>query len=210
MEDTYYAIELNDYATPAFCSGFTRTYAGTKGHLADFMEALSKAKQAEAFQPFLDAYRAWLRGEPTGVVTFNYGKCWNIRPLEIYQTVKIDLSDFSMEHLNIWQCPHTFQADGVRATVVYAKDAGKWYRFVQAAFQRLEENDSFGGFIPADDDRFWWGHPAMLKRTDDHVLSNRLLFQERELGGKEAMLRDFAAPTEIDFTGFMEDIMGDG
>ena len=35
-------------------------------------------------------------------------------------------------------------------------------------------------------------------------------FQERELGGREAMLRDVASPAEIDFTDFIKDILGDG
>ena len=203
IKDIYYAIELEDYSIPPFCSGFTRTYAGTKAHLADFMEALSKSRGAEDFQPLLDnAYRAWLRGEPVGAVEYHYCKCWNIRPLDVYRTAEISLPSFSMEHLNTWLCPYFFQADGVRAKVIYARDGESWYRFVQAAFRRLQyDSIPVKGFI--------LGHPAMLELADG-VISNRLFFQERELGDREAMLRDIASPAEIDFTDFMKDILGDG
>ena len=206
MKEPFYAIELEDYSIPPFCSGFTRTYAGTKEHLADFMEVLSKHRSAESFQPLLDAYRAWLQGKPTGVVEYNYCKCWNIRPLDVYQTVEIRLPSFSMEHLNTWRWPYLFQADGVRAKVIYARDGGKWHRFVQAAFRKLQYESISGEF-----DSVTWrlGHPAMLELADD-VIFNRLLFLERELDGKEAMLRDVASPAEIDFTDFMKDILGDG
>lgn len=208
MKGTYYALELENYSTPAFCSGFTRTYAGTKEQLADFMGALAQSRPAENFQPLLDAYRAWLRGEPAGVVERNYCACWNIRPLEVYGAVDVELPGFSTEHLNIWQCPYMFQADRVRARIVYARDGGSWRRFIRAAFQNLQmEGFRPGTFMPVGG-RFW-GHPAVLALADG-VTSNRLLFQERELGGDAAMLRDAAAPAEIDFTGFMEDILGDG
>lgn len=109
MKDTFYTIELEDYSVPPFCSGFTRTYGGTKEHLADFMEALSKTRRAEDFQPLLDdAYRAWLRGEPAGAVEYHYCKCWNIRSLDVYRTMEISLLGFSMEHLNIWGWPYFF------------------------------------------------------------------------------------------------------
>ena len=49
----------------------------------------------------------------------------------------------------------------------------------------------------------------MLELTDG-VIFNRLFFQERELGDREAMLRDVALPAKIDFADFMKDILGDG
>ena len=116
------------------------------------------------------------------------------------------LPGFSMEHLNTWRWPYFFQADGVRAKVIYARDGGQWYRFVQAAFRKLRYESISGEF-----DSVTWrlGHPAMLELADD-VIFNRLLFLELELDGKEAMLRDVASPAEIDFTDFMKDILGDG
>jgi len=203
---TYYAIELEDRSIPSFCSGFTRTYAGTKEHLADFMTALSASREADDFQPLLDAYRAWLLGRPTGAVPLDYCNCWNIRPLEVYHTANVILSGFSMEHLNTWRFPYIFRADGVRARIIYAKDADIWCRFVQAAFQGLQSDFLGLGFSPVS---WYLGHPAMLKLADG-TISNRLLFQEREFGGEEDMLRDIASPAEIDFSNFMEDILGDG
>ena len=94
----------------------------------------------------------------------------------------------------------------MRARIIYAGDGGKWYRFVQAAFHKLQYESISGEF-----DSVTWrlGHPAMLELTDG-VIYNRLLFLERELGGREDMLRDVASPAEIDFTDFMKDILGDG
>lgn len=149
MKDTFYAIELEDYSVPSFCSGFTRTYVGTKEHLADFMEALSKRRSAESFQPLMDAYHVWPRDGSSAVVDYNYCKCWNIRPLDVYRTVEINLSGFSTEHLNTWRWPYAFQADSVRAKVIYARDGENWYRFVQAAFQRLQTDSISGGGYPS-------------------------------------------------------------
>ena len=203
MEERYYAIELEDYSTPPFCSGFTRTYAGTKEMLARFMEKLA---QREHFSALVDAYHAWLKDGRIGTVDHDYCQCWNIRPLEVYRITDIDRSDLSITHINTYHYPYDFHADRVQAQILHAKDGGTWCRFVRAAFWQLQ-CDSLGlGYAPIV---MTWGHPAMLERQGV-VLSDRLLFQERILDSEGAALRDMDSPAEIDFSGFMKDILGDG
>lgn len=209
MTDPYYALELEDYSIPSFCSGFTRTYAGTEEQLSDFMKALSATPSAESFQPLFDAYHDWQQMIPTAAAEYNYCKCWNLRLLDVYHVAEIEQSNFSTEHPNTWHYLYLFQADSVRARIVYAQDRnnGVWCRFVRAAFRELRY-DSLGlGFTPVRG-RFW-GHPAMLKYADG-VTSGRLFFLEKAFENRQAMLRDIDAPAEIDFSGFMDDILGDG
>lgn len=208
MENEYYAIELEDYSVPPICSGCTKTYAGTKQLISEFMEVLAASARGDSFDTLIDACHAWLRGEPTGEVDHGYYcKCWNIRPLEVCHITEIDRPDFCTEHLNSWRWPYIFKADRVRARIVYARDGKYWYRFIRAAFWNLQYDALEPDFVPVG--HHMWGHPAMLKEQDG-VLFDRLLFREREFDSREKMLQDISAPAEVDFSGFMSDILGDG
>lgn len=211
MNDTYYVIELEDHSVPPICSGCTRTYAGTKEMLAVFMEKLSASRGKDtSYAPLIEAHAAWLRGEPTGPIDYGYYcKGWNIRPLQVRHIETMAWPDFSMEHLNTWRWPYQFRADRVEARIVYARDGADWYRFVGAAFWNLrivEEDISDFPDLPV---RGYWGHPAILA-VEDGGISSQLLFQERKLEDEAAVLRDIANPVEIDFAGFMQEVLGDG
>ena len=112
------------------------------------------------------------------------------------------IAPFRWDHINVWDCVYHIRADRCAAKLAYIKTSGRYCRCVLADFWNpTYEGRPFNGMF--------WGQPAMLAYGSGH-LYNRLMYLENQFQSEAEMLADIENPEAIDFSGFFDDVFGDG
>lgn len=115
---------------------------------------------------------------------------------------EICMAPFQWNHMNVWDCVYHIRAGQCEVKLAYIKMPDIYCRCVLAEF-----------WNPAYDGRplngRFWGQPAMLV-YEGVRLRNRLMYLEKCFQSETKMLADIVHPSEVDFTGFFEDVFGDG
>lgn len=207
-EDRFYQITLEHCGCPAYWS-FSKQYAGTMEMLKAFIDELGQdAKPGSYKQGITDAFRRYQEGYHDATAFIAHSELQLIHPLTAYAVTSVHEAPFFYEHTNVWGFPYFITGKQMDAEFVYLRRGNELRRFVKATIESpmygTEEDDCTspldGGF---------WGHPCVLK-FHDGWLGNQIMFCDQIFGSKEEMQQDISTPAAIDFTGFFEDVFGDG
>ena len=205
-------VTLQDYATPDFCS-FHKWYAGTEEMLAGFFAALGRqvdeGEEGSYETDVIETYHRYLAGEQDAETLIASEIQQLVRPLDVLGIGRpTEMAPYTTVYRSAWDVPYYIQAEAVRVQLVYARCGETYARFALAEF----EKGKFGSEPDCPRENLgvgFWGHPAMITQEGD-VLYNRLMFLERRFDSRAALEEDLQRPAELDFSGFMDDLFGEG
>lgn len=206
--DRFFVITLEHYASPAFCS-FNKEYICTLTMLDDFIDSISQeVKEPSYLAGIINAYQRYRSGYHDATAFIAQSEMRLIHPLTTIEVLHQEASPFFFKHTNVWGFPYYIRAERMMADIAYVRRGKSYMRYVAASLEQpvygTEEdhcNDTLGDQL--------WGHPGVLS-FDQSVLSSRIMFCDRRFNSLEEMKQDILSPSQIDFTGFFEDVFGDG
>lgn len=205
--EPYYKITLEEYASASFCS-FTKEYLGTSQMFSSFAAALRQdRKNSERLVGLAD--RILESCQPDG--TFTGSACEeqpSLVPVEVVHSDAWEEKSFYFKHINVWGCSYEMRAEKVVVNRIYYRSGDTYGRAIGASLYRptysaepLVSNEKVDGNF--------WGHPGILYLENDW-LSYRLMYEERVFDDESQLMADIAAPAEVDYRGFFNDVFGDG
>lgn len=208
MNNSFYEITLAQFAAPAFCSRHIH-YAGTLPMISEFVDSLKKLATPGSYeQGVVDAFNTYLSGVKDAKAVIAYVEEQLIHELHTIGVRELQIEPFSHQHINIWGYPYYIQASRARIFLAYLCQCDMYSRYVKleltTPLYRSEPELPFKEL-----GRTVWGHPGILVYRNK-ILSNRIMFCDKKFGDVEQARCDMEHPSEIDFSGFFNDIFGDG
>ncbi len=205
-----YALTLDNYFSPSFCSS-TKTYYGYLDEIQAFIESLEDTEQ---FFITKEAFKQYLEGNPEATHYIAYSKHKLMEVAEVLAEEEIKLDKTAWEFLNVWRWPQFMEIDSGTVKKVLIKDGNTYLRAIKASVSGLRTADRpdapksewlelCGGF---------WGHPCMLVATvqgESYIVHSSLYLKEKEYETEKEAIEKFRAdPISLDC--ICEDVFGDG
>lgn len=210
MNQQYYCLRLWDYSTPSHVSK-SKAYFGTLDDIRSLMEALERDERHRVdHAETIAAFRKYEAGNHAVTHNVAYQELLLLEPVEVIGEAVLRLENHRWQHLNTWDCPYHMECSEVETHHLWLSSPEDCLRAIKARFRDLGYR-SFNGDVKLLESGFW-GHPQMLY-MDENALCNRLaVIEKRFKNRKEARkdLAEFRNKKDADFTGFCEDIFGDG
>lgn len=202
-EDTQgFAVTMPDYASPSFCT-FAKEYVGTLAMLKGYIDARKEWEPDSYVTANLcTAVSELQQGRQNTAVGIAGNVLPFVTPVTILAVKELIIMPFQIDHLNVWDCVYHIHAEKCTAKLAYIKAPGVYRRCVLVDFLNptYDEHLLNAGF---------WGQPAMLAYESGH-LYNRLMYIEKWFSTETEMLMDAKYPAKVDFSGFFDDVFGDG
>lgn len=179
----FFCIRLPDYAKPAFCS-FTKRYYGTMKEIDAFLSCLSHEERAGIGQ---------LSFQPVPVLGFR-------------TSVHMD---FTYDHQNIWGATYNIHCEKIESIHVWVKCEEHFYRCMKAKITNLQFSSEFDPCMRPIKKMFW-GFPHIIEYVEP-ITFNQLYVTEKAFSSRfEAEQDMFKFKHDIDISGFLDDVFGDG
>ncbi|MGM9601605.1 MAG: hypothetical protein ACI3W5_08525 [Faecousia sp.] len=208
--EKYYRLELDDYATPGFVSG-GKYYFTTADRFMEWLTALEHDEQmAVYFEMLLTAFREYNAGHTEVTHTVGYNEVPFFKTATILHTECVSFEKHQWEHINIYGFPYNMRCERVDTRHLWLFCDRKYYRYVEARFEKLEYESITGEWNSLDNS--FWGYPEVLT-SEEGITWNRLAEREKSFNDREeteADWKSFCSNPIPDFTEFCNDIFGDG
>lgn len=209
-DDTqYYRLELDDYSTASFCS-FGKYYFGTLEEIRAFINAVDE-KCKGCHRELVSAFRAYEAGQTEVTHHAAFQEVPLLTPARLVHKENLVLENYDWEHLNTWQSVYKMRCEKVETEHLWLECEGCGFRAVKANFKKLQCESVFGGRREIGEDMLW-GVPCMLQE-DSGRFRNVLAELEKGFQNREEIEQDwetFKKVPDPQFTGFCDDIFGDG
>lgn len=205
----YYRLELTDYSAVSFCS-FGKYYFGTLEEIRTFIDRLEK-ERGDSQRELVSAFRACEAGQTDASHHAAFQKVPLLTSAVLVHQESLVLEDYAWDHLNTWQSIYKMRCKKVESEHLWFECEGRFFRSVKAAFKELQHESALGGWKAVTEEMLW-GFPCMI-RGDSLQLQSMLAEPERGFSDLEALEHDwnaFMRNPVPDYTGFCDDIFGDG
>lgn len=205
----YYRLELDDYSATAFCS-FGKYYLGTLDEIRVFINTLDKY-YGGSHRALISAYRAYEAGQSDVTHHVAFQEVPLLTPARLLHKEKIVLENYAWVHMNTWECVYGMRCKEVESEHLLFECEGSAFRAAKATFKGLQCKGAFGEWNPVSG-KVLWGFPCII-RGDSSQLQGVLAEPERSFSDLEALEQDWKAFVRDpipDYTGFCDDIFGDG
>ena len=206
----YYCLELDDYATPSFCT-FSKSYFGTLEQIASLINKLDNEHYRENHSGLINAFKEYLAGNTAVTHNVAYSDVPLLTPVSVYDEISIELkANDKYEHLNIWDWSSLFRWKGGKSQHIWLKNNGSFFRCAWFEFTKLELMNLEGVFKPLE--YTYGGFPEIIE-IKEHAVSNRLAVMEKIFETEAELLEDienFKENPDFNFKEFFNDIFGDG
>ena len=217
-EKTLYCIHLQDYATPSYYSG-EKPYIGTKEEILNIISILEKKAEGYPYgpHPTCKVARDFFNNQGDGM-----GSVFGEAPHQIIYPVKI-LGEYTTEtgvtdwdHLNVWDCVYKMHAKSIKTHAIYTQIKGfkgetRNVRVIKAEFTGLGYTDEFSANkISIINCKNNWGHPGIMVKTKDGVVTNTLYIIDMCFDDYANMYQDMIGIKTLDYKPVIDDIFGDG
>lgn len=205
----YYRLALDDYSAAAFCS-FGKYYFGTPDEIRAFINTLDNVC-GDSHRELVSAYRAYEAGQTDVTHHVAFQEVPLLTPSRLLHKEKIVLENYAWDHLNTWECVYGMRCKKVDSEHLWLECEGHTFRAVKATFKGLQYKGALGEWKPVSG-KVLWGFPCII-RGDSSQLQSVLAEPERSFSDLEALEQDwkaFARDPVPDYTGFCNDIFGDG
>lgn len=207
MNEQYYALFLDDPATPSFCS-FDKLYVGTR---AELDIAIAAMKLDERYSDTVRAYEIYW----TDPNAKHYVALREVPILTHVQRIcssELILGEKEWEHINVWGFPYKMKFDDAAVKQLLISHEGKFYRLLRATFTNLFYENTIGKWTPAKD-RFW-GHGCLLdvqEGPDGTISLNSLLYMEQDHFERASDADDLMLDSsKVFFARICDEIFADG
>ncbi len=208
MKSSYYAICLDDPATPAFCS-FPKVYFGTKSDL------LAVARDLEENGNYLETasgIRRFFAGDVDVSHVIAHEKRPVLQPVEVLDSSELQLSERQWAHMNIWDYPYEMRFDSAEVSQLLLLHEEMFVRCIRAQFTGLsylsfgDRWQPIGGFI--------LGHPSVLAIRSNPEggfdFGTILYMCEDSADSPDELLKKMNDPQSLLFDSIIEEVLGDG
>jgi len=204
-----YHLVLPDYALPAFCDGDTDYYGGQD----EILEVLARYDKRSG-EALAETARAYFAGMGDGRTEINglWGVQQLLSPVELLGERELaPFLPWKHTNTNTWGFPCELKADRAEVRLQYLRDEeGRYLRCVRARFTGLCNWSGFAGRWRPLTTAFSSGCPGILADLADGRMVNRVGYSDRAFETLALLQEDMAAPAEVDFQGFFNDLFGDG
>lgn len=203
-----YSIELIDYSTPSFVSA-TQKYYGTKEDILKVLE-INKEDRSD----LLKAAEEFFSGQGEGIARVYYGAPGPfVKPVKLLGETTIRRDKFAWAHKNTWGCFYHMRADGMVCKVYYLETADrKIVRVLRPTFENLMCFGFVGDHNIAEEE--CWGHPGIITSNNldeaHQFTSCNLMVSDKQFDTVEQAMIDKENPLRVNYTGFFNDVFGDG
>lgn len=172
MTEQYYALYLDDPATPSFCS-FDKLYVGTR---AELDIAIAAMKQDERYAATVAAYEAYWT-DPNAKHYVAFREVSILTPVKRICSSDLVLDEKEWEHINVWGFSYKMRFDRAEVKQLLIEHKKRVHRLLRAKFTNLCYESVIGTWSPAVD--HFWGHGCLLdvqSNADGSFSLNSLLY----------------------------------
>ena len=158
----------------------------------------------EVLNAFFNLYEKGRRGVMHLVA---YKEVPLLERVQIFGKREFTLSDYSWVHINTWGYHYNMRCKSAVVSQFWVSRKGEFSRCFKVLFDGLEY-ESFDGWKIVG--HMLWGYPHMLE-YEAPLIYNRLMIEDATFASLNAAMADLELPEPIfDFSGFCNDIFGDG
>lgn len=206
MNEQYYALYLDDPATPSFCS-FDKLYVGTRSELDN---AIAVMKQDERYAATVAAYETyWTDSSAKHNVAFREVPI--LTPVRRICSSELVLGEKEWEHINVWGFPYKMHFNRAKVQQLLIEHEKRIHRLIRATFTNLCYESVIGTWSPAD---HFWGHGCLLDvqaNADGSIALSSLLYMEQDQFENASEADDLMLdPDKVFFDRICDEIFGDG
>lgn len=210
MSEKYYIFQLDDPATPGFCS-FNKLYVGTE---ADLMHVANNLEKENHYPETVAALRSYFNGNRDATHRIAYSTMKILTPIDIESEHKISFGEKKWTHINIWGFPYEMKCDsGITHQIVFKHD-DKYYRCIRAWLKNLCYESVNGEWHQLTDG--FWGNYSILDVSfmpdKKNFTFNNLLYVIEEIYEDEVKkaIDDLLLEEKIEMKGICDEIFADG
>ena len=207
MNEQYYALFLDDPATPSFCS-FDKLYVGTR---AELDIAIAAMKQDGRYGATVAAYEAYWT-DPNAKHYVALREVPILTPVQRICSSELTLGEKEWEHINVWGFPYNMRFDRAEVKQLLIKYEGKFHRLLRATFSNLCYENAIGKWTPVID--HFWGHGCLLavqESPDGSFMLNSLLYMDQDQFESASAADDLMLdPDKVFFDRICDEIFADG
>lgn len=207
MNEQYYALFLDDPATPSFCS-FDKLYVGTR---AELDIAIAAMKQDGRYGATVAAYEAYWT-DPNAKHYVALREVPILTPVQRICSSELTLGEKEWEHINVWGFPYTMRFDRAEVKQILIKYEGKFHRLLRATISNLCCGAMDGKWVPAKSG--FWGHGCLLdvqEESDGSFSLNSLLYMKQDQFDRASDADDLMLdPDKVFFDRICDEIFADG
>lgn len=209
MGKQIFRLQLDDYSTPGFCSSFN-DYFGTLEMVEGFIDAIRNDKEdCEKYKDLISTFDRYKEGE----VEIMHNVAYKDRPFLVRAKCIAEreskLSNYTWEHLNVWQWPYNMRCKTARNKHVWLVCHKQFFRCIQTEFTDLAYEHLDGRW---EHPGMLWGYPHMIE-IEKRKTYNRLFIMEKRFNNRGELLADielFDRKPDPNYREFLNDIFGDG
>lgn len=210
MGEKYYMLNLDDPATPGFCS-FNKLYVGTEETINTVANNLEKAGQ---YPETVQAIRSYFKGNHAAEHRIAYRTEKVLVPITVDSEHKTSIENRRWIHINIWGFPYEMKCDSAMFHQIIFTKKETTFRCVRAWLKNLCY-ESFGGNWEKLNGGFWGNASildiSMVPGSEDFTFNN-LLYVEEEHYENDAVsaINDMLNDEKIELKKICDEIFADG
>ena len=208
--DQYYRLLLDDYSAASFTS-FSKAYYGTMTEIADLLRTLRESERyKDSFQEMQDAFISYQQGQKDVTHSVAYQQVPLLEPVRLIASAAYTANAKEWEHLNTWRWPYYMRFSKAEVQHLWFGYQRKYVRVMRATITDLQYSTDKEDWHPIGG--AFWGFPHMLERVKPYIY-NRLAVEDKvfkTLKEAKADYEQFQRVLDTDYTGFCNDIFGDG
>lgn len=210
MSEQYYIFQLDDPATPGFCS-FNKMYVGTEETLNIVASNLEKSG---SYPETAKAIRDYFKGNHSAKHRIAYQTHNVLEPIKIESEHKKFVENMKWTHINIWGFPYEMKCDSALIHQIVFNYEGSTYRYIRAWLKNLCYESVSGNWSPLDDG--FWGNDSILyvasvPDSTDFTFTNLLYVEESHYENDvPTAIKDMLDDEKIELKRICDEIFADG
>ena len=196
----YYLMNIDDYATPGFCSA-DKPIIGTWNDFERLANEKKLSHNDNSLTELLLAYKANHNLEHE--VAYHKDKL--LKGVKLLDIRHVDKENYTWRHFNIWDFPYDFFAQSVEVERIMCSRYSKIYIASKITFNNIVIKSDQGN-TPIT---HTWGYPGIYS-FEDNFMKTTVYIVEKEFHKMEYFPALDYFNGDIDLTKAVEEILGDG
>jgi len=204
----YYALTLDNYATPGFIS-CKKHYFGTLDDVATFVENL---KQEDNHTSVVEAFEKYKSGDVNVTHNVAYNPCPFLTPVTFHHMGEQRFKNKKWVHINIYGFPYEMHADKIKVEKAIITSNRNYYLCIKVEFINLSYKDEFAPMSKRLI-RHGWGYPHVLnyeKNQEGQRVTRTQFFHPIRRCYTYAEAKHVCEHKRIKFDLIIDDIFADG
>lgn len=200
----YYRIELDDPATPSFCT-FAKNYFGTVFDISDVMDRMA---QSGRYPDTVQAFTSFKDGDTEAAHTVCFHKERLMNPCELIMKEHFVLNDVLWKHENVWESTYHMRADQICVDQILLQEGELYYRCIRPVFTCLEYTTDINRDRKPVGPKIWGNKAIMQYLCGDHAIALYVL--EERYSDLDTAMAHMGKPDLLDYSKICDEIFGDG